>query len=63
MSRFFDSLMPVSYITSALAAIGNGGDPAMAWLANGALLALATIAILVIVTVLRRNPTAGIPAD
>ena len=63
MSRFFDSLMPVSYITSALAAIGNGGDPAMAWLANGALLALTTIAILVILTVLRRRPDAGIPTD
>ena len=63
MSRFFDSLMPVSYITSALAAIGNGGDPAMAWLANGALLALTTIAIFVILTVLRRRPDAGIPTD
>lgn len=63
MSRFFDSLMPVSYITSALAAVGNGGDSAMAWLGNGALLALTTIAIFVILTVLRTRPAEGIPTD
>lgn len=62
MSRFFDSLMPVSYITSALAAIGNAGDSAMAWLSTGALLLLTTIAIFVALTVVRRNPRAGVPA-
>lgn len=62
MSRFFDSLMPVSYITSALAAIGNAGDSAMAWLSTGALLALTTIAIFVSLTVVRKNPRAGVPA-
>lgn len=62
MSRFFDSLMPVSYITSALAAIGNAGDSAMAWLSTGALLALTTIAIFVALTVVRKNPRAGVPA-
>lgn len=62
MSRFFDSLMPVSYITSALAAIGNAGDSAMAWLSTGALLTLTTIAIFVALTVVRKNPRAGVPA-